>query len=77
MTTNDPLNPYPGNLKRHEVKTEPKPEDIRRFRLRVVEEVHDVENTGYLFSCSKCGWWIESGASELNFCPGCGNPIKR
>ena len=47
-------------------------------KLRVVEEVEYDNKPGLRRNCSKCDHLsLSSDAKYYNFCPGCGNPIKR
>lgn len=59
---------------------------ITEGKLRVVEEVELVGNDyDCMMECSGCGWHIcwqyidtdITSTSEMLFCPGCGNKIKR
>ena len=48
---------------------------ITTGKLRVVEEVDNVSTYPGDFRCSVCDGWTRSVL--LNYCPGCGNKIKR
>jgi hypothetical protein len=53
---------------------------IDEGKLRVVEEVDPVEKSNfYSYGCPNCSWtWKYMGEPiKYNYCPGCGNKIKR
>ena len=51
---------------------------ITSGKLRVVEEAEYDNKPGLRRNCSKCDHLsLSSDAKYYNFCPGCGNPIKR
>lgn len=53
---------------------------IDEGKLRVAEEVEAIEHWSFI-KCSGCGlsypWEADALIGTINYCPGCGNKIKR